>query len=279
MCGILGIIQTKPKREVINRMISLLKHRGPDSKGVYLDKNIGLGHTRLSIIDLSKASNQPFFSKNKRYILVFNGEIYNYIELKEILKKKGYNFKTTGDVEVLLNSFIEWGYNCVKKFNGMFAFAIWDKKKKELFCARDRIGIKPFHYYKDRKKFVFSSEIKPLFEAGIKAEPNEKIIHRFLTKGLYELREDTFFKNINQLPPGNYLVYKNNKIEISEYWNILKETKKSSLSKKEYKDKFKKILHNAIKIRLRSDVPIGVNLSGGIDSPSLLSRVRVTSLS
>ena len=166
MCGIAGLIyknNSVVQKESLSKMTDIMSHRGPDSEGFYMNGNLGLGHRRLSIIDVSDAANQPFFLEQK-HVLVFNGAIYNYIELKEELKELGYTFKTHSDTEVLLSAYDCWGEECVKKFNGMWSFAIFDVKKNILFCSRDRFGIKPFYYYTDKEKFVFASEIKPILE-------------------------------------------------------------------------------------------------------------------
>src|SRR3990172_6782185 len=182
MCGIAGIINLNKKRVDKNTLVKMAKtlsHRGPDDEGYFIEKNIALGHRRLSIIDLSKAGHQPMAREN--LVIVFNGEIYNYIEIKEELKNRGYRFKTQTDTEVILASYQEWGEECLKQFNGMWAFAIYDRKKNVLFCARDRLGVKPFYYFYDKTKFVFASEPKALLaHPEIKAQPNEQLILVYL---------------------------------------------------------------------------------------------------
>ncbi|RKX54554.1 MAG: asparagine synthetase B, partial [Thermotoga sp.] len=167
MCGIAGVINLNYKlvdEKSIRRMIKVIKHRGPDDEGYFVDNNIGLGHCRLSIIDLSKAGHQPMADKDKSLWIVYNGEVYNFLEIRRELERIGYRFKSNSDAEVILYSYKEWGERCVDRFNGMWAFAIWDKKRKELFCSRDRFGIKPFYYFFDGKTFAFASEIKSLLE-------------------------------------------------------------------------------------------------------------------
>jgi len=174
MCGIAGIIGKSASELVLDKMLLIQKHRGPDFTGKYFNKNIALGHNRLSIIDLSAVSNQPFLSEDNRYALVFNGEIYNYIELKEELKES-YSFKTSSDTEVLLVAYIKWGKSCLSKLNGMFSFAIWDAVESKLFAARDRFGVKPLYYYKKGLNFYFASEIKTLLTSNIPKTPNKEV--------------------------------------------------------------------------------------------------------
>ena len=272
MCGIIGVIGKLPNKSGFEKARDVLAHRGPDDFGLHYSEQDGvaLGHRRLSIIDLSEAGKQPFWSNDGRYAVVFNGEIYNYLELKEELKGE-YNFKTKTDTEVLLAAYIKWGKNCLEKFNGMFAFAIWDKDKKELFCGRDRLGIKPFYFFQDENAFSFASEIKALLALGIKAKPNNKIIYDYLAYGLYDHDDETFFENIFKLPAGHYLIVKNGGMEIIKYWDLADIVKKSDeISLDEAKEKFLNIFSDSIKLRLRSDVPVGVNLSSGLDSASLL---------
>ncbi|MBI2637661.1 MAG: hypothetical protein HYW88_02055 [Candidatus Sungbacteria bacterium] len=187
MCGIMGVVGKLPQKKKFEYARDVLAHRGPDDHGVYYhrEEKIALGFRRLAIIDLSSAGNQPFFSNDERFVLVFNGEIYNYPEIKEELKDQ-YDFRTKTDTEVLLASYIRWGENCVEKFNGMFAFAIWDKKERKLFCARDRLGIKPFFYHTDSGTFLFSSEIKSLLALGVPRIPDEHVIFDYLYYGFYD---------------------------------------------------------------------------------------------
>ncbi|MBU3925952.1 asparagine synthase (glutamine-hydrolyzing) [Patescibacteria group bacterium] len=274
MCGIIGTIGKIPKKEEFEKARDVLSHRGPDDFGAYYNEKDGvaLGHRRLSIIDLSLAGHQPFLSNDGRYAVVFNGEIYNYLELKKELENF-YDFKTKTDTEVLLASYIKWGKDCLQKFNGMFAFAIWDEEKKELFCARDRLGVKPFYYssINSEQVFCFSSEIKGLLALEIKPEPNDKIIYDYLAYGLYDHSNETFFNKILKLPAGHYLVYKNNKLDIFKYWDLADIKKApSKISLIEAKEKFLELLSDSIKLRLRSDVKVGVNLSSGLDSATLL---------
>jgi len=271
MCGIVGAIGKNSRKDLLKKSLDSIKHRGPDGEGIFVDEidNIALGHRRLAIIDLSEDGKQPFISNDSRYVIVFNGEIYNYIELKEELKSE-YDFKTKTDTEVLLASYIKWGVKCLDRFNGMFAFAIWDKEKKELFCARDRLGIKPFYYYKEQDCFCFGSEIKALLKLGVPAKENDEIIFDYLYYGFYDHSDNTFFRGIKKLPAGNYLFLKNNKIDIKRYWDLNKPVYDySNMSSFDIKKEFERLLSDSIKLRFRSDVPVGLNLSSGLDSNSL----------
>ena len=272
MCGIIGVLGKLPSQKIIEQARDTLQHRGPDDCGIYYspDENLALAHRRLSIIDLSPTGQQPFYSNDQRFVLVFNGEIYNYIELKKELDLT-YEFKTKTDTEVLLAAYVKWGEKCLQKFNGMFAFALWDKQEHKLFCARDRLGIKPFFYSVNNQQFIFASEIKALLALGIQAQPNQGIIFDYLYYGLYDHSDQTFFKDILQLAPGHYLLRQNNKTTINKYWDVSEiENKLEGLSGDEIKDKFKNLLADSIRLRFRSDVPVGVNLSSGLDSNSLL---------
>ena len=208
MCGFTGYIN-KPNKKTIKKMTDTIKHRGPDSEGFYIDDFIALGFRRLAIIDI-KNGNQPLYSYDKNYIICFNGEIYNYLELKKELLKLGHKFKTKTDTEVLLNGFIEYGPNILNKLRGMFAFIIYDKKNKKLFGARDIFGIKPFYYYLKNKDFIFGSEIKSFLKnKNFNKELNKKVLKNYLTFQ-YSPIEETFFKNTYKLLPGHYFIYEKN---------------------------------------------------------------------
>ncbi|MDD5173068.1 MAG: asparagine synthase (glutamine-hydrolyzing) [Patescibacteria group bacterium] len=277
MCGIAGIINLDQKpvdEKKVEKMIKIIKYRGPDDEGYYINGSVGLGHCRLSIIDLSKAGHQPMTNVSRDLWMVYNGEIYNYLELREKLKKIGYQFKSNTDTEVIIYAYKEWGEKCLEKFNGMWAFAIWDDKKQRLFCARDRFGIKPFYYYLDDKKFIFASEIKAILENNdIKRLPNDRLIYDYLVYDQEEHTDKTFFKGIFKLPPGRYLLIKNKKLEIKTWWQL--NPKPLKLKKEtDYQEKFHRLLNDSIKLRLRSDVPIGTCLSGGLDSSSIVCIVN-----
>ncbi len=275
MCGIAGIINFSKEidENLMFRMLDIQKHRGPDYKGFYNGGKIFLGHNRLSIIDLSEKANQPFKDYSNRYIIVFNGEIYNYIELK---KEIDYNFKTTSDTEVLLAAYLKWGKDCLHKLNGMFSFAIWDTKEEVLFAARDRFGVKPFFYCLLDDTLVFSSEIKAIHVFGVQKKPNKKVWANYLCFGSYGMPNETFWESIYQLPGGNYLEYSNKNLQINKWYFFEKEVKKykEKLTYKEVKSKYTKLLKESILLRFRADVPVGFNLSGGLDSSALLAFVN-----
>lgn len=274
MCGIIGISGVLPKQADIVRARDVMKHRGPDDAGILYDaKNrIALGFRRLSIIDLTSAGHQPFVSNDGRYTIVFNGEIYNYIELKEELRRS-YDFRTRTDTEVLIAAYARWGTECLKWLNGMFAFAIWDKKEGTLFCARDRVGEKPFYYYEDPRThaFLFASEIKALLALGAPREPNERIIYDYLYHGFYHHTDETFFSSIRELRGGHYLIRKGASFSIRRYWDLADVAHDTrAIGKADAKEELRALLADSIKLRFRSDVPVGINLSSGLDSNSLL---------
>lgn len=272
MCGICGIINynSNPVSENnIRLMMQKMRHRGPDDDGIFIDKNIGLGHVRLSIIDLTLAGHQPMFSDDGRYVLVFNGEVYNYIEIRSELSSK-YNFKTNTDTEVLLKAYQEWGESCLDKFNGMWAFVIYDKETKAIFIARDRFGIKPLYYYLDKDKFIFASEIPPILSIlENKPEPDKQSIFDYLVFNRTDQDENTFFEGIKKLKHGHTIRIQNSKLRIKRWYNLRKRVKEAD----EFKslDEFREALSSSIDLRLRSDVPVGVCLSGGLDSSSIVS--------
>jgi asparagine synthase (glutamine-hydrolysing) len=250
-------------------------HRGPDFTGKWLEEGVALGHNRLSIIDLSKSANQPFFDETKRYTIVFNGEIYNYIELRKKLESS-YNFQTNSDTEVLLAAFIFWGKDCLKYLNGMFSFAIYDSESKSLFAARDRFGVKPFFYHKSNDSFYFSSEIKAIHAAGIKKKPNEEIWASYFVYGSYGMPDETFWEEIYQLPGGHYLELKNKTISITKWYVFEEEIKKfdEKMPFNVVKENYASLLKNSIELRFRADVSVGFNISGGLDSSTLLAFVN-----
>jgi asparagine synthase (glutamine-hydrolysing) len=274
MCGIAGVIGNESVFKV-KKMLDAQHHRGPDNKSVWNNNNLTLGHNRLSIIDLTDLANQPF--ENEDYVLVFNGEIYNYLELKEELLSD-YTFKTNSDTEVLLASFQQWGRKCLDKLNGMFSFAIWDKNKRQLFAARDRFGVKPFYYAFEENTFYFASEIKALFKAGVKKILNKKSWANYFMYGNYGMPNETFFENVYQLPASHHLTYNLSKITIHKWYFFENEVKKYLGKKETYeeaKENYKNLLRDSIRLRFRSDVPLGFNVSGGVDSSTLLALVNL----
>ena len=282
MCGIAGIICTDTSyvnTEVLTKMTDALAHRGPDGQGLWINTagNIGLGHRRLSIIDLTNAAAQPMHYL-KRYTIVYNGEIYNYIEIKDFLFKKGYRFQSNSDTEVILAAYDFWKEDCLLHFDGMFAFAIVDTVAQQVFAARDRFGEKPFYYAADKELFTFASEMKALWAIGIHKKPDDKMLLNYLTLGYIQNpnnKEQTFFENIISLPPGNYLQFhiKTFEIEIHSYWDIDKETV-NNISPADAIEEFNALFTESIQRRLRSDVAVGTSLSGGLDSSSILSAIN-----
>jgi asparagine synthase (glutamine-hydrolysing) len=275
MCGIAGIYKldkSTVNKNALSAMTDVIEHRGPDGFGYWFNNNetLGLGHRRLSIIDLSIAGKQPMVYMG--LTITFNGEIYNYIEIKKDLEKKGYKFSTETDTEVLLALYHLKGKDCLKDLDGMFSFAIWDEKKEELFCARDRFGEKPFYYYNDTSQFIFGSEIKQVFAAGVNKEVNPSMLYNYCATDRYNNSHDlkeTFYKNVYQLPHSQSLVIKQNGlIQIEKYWDIdLKKSNKISIN--DAIEGFNELLYESISRRLRSDVPIGTSLSGGLDSTTI----------
>ncbi|MCT2564652.1 asparagine synthase (glutamine-hydrolyzing) [Chryseobacterium herbae] len=275
MCGIAGIINKNSnvvKQEDLKKMTDKMSHRGPDAEGFYLSQNLGLGHRRLSIIDISESANQPFFLEDK-YVMAFNGAIYNYIEIRKELEQNGYSFKTNSDTEVLIISYDFWGEECVNKFNGMWSFAIFDIEKNKLFCSRDRFGVKPFYYYTDKDKFIFASEIKPILEIEKVEKVNLQVLLQYLIINISDQTNESFFENILKLPGSHNLVYDLNthKYQIYKYYDIQFKDEINKLNLQESIDIFEKEFDNSIKIRLRSDVKVGSALSGGTDSSYIVS--------
>jgi asparagine synthase (glutamine-hydrolysing) len=278
MCGIAGILDIsrgRSLRDLISQMNDKQRHRGQDDGGTYFDDGLVIGHNRLSIIDTSPVGHQPMEINNGELVIVFNGEIYNYVELKEQLVSLGAGpFKSKTDTEVLLWSYKIWGKQCLSKLNGMFAFAIWDKNKRELFCARDRIGIKPFYYYLDETVFAFSSEIKALFLDGLtNATPNDDVIRKYLMQGSYGLPDETFFKDIRVLSPGHYMTIDDGlNLISSSYWRLDYGSDKID-NEKEAMNEYLSLMSDSIRLRLRSDVPIGLDISSGLDSSILMGVI------
>lgn len=283
MCGIAGVVRKNADVTSfqLKKMTDIISHRGPDGEGCWInsDSTVGLAHRRLSIIDLSTDGAQPMRYANNRYTITFNGEIYNYIELKRDLEKRGFSFKSKSDTEVLLALYAYRGENCLNELDGMFAFAIWDEQEQKLFCARDRFGEKPFHfYYKEGEEFIFGSEIKQLFGYGVAYGINQRILYNFFQNRhlLHDPRVpyETFFKGVYRLEPAHYLIIDRTlKLVKKNYWDIdiAKEDKQMSLNSAA--EQFKEMLKSSISLRLRSDVPVGSSLSGGLDSSAIVCLI------
>lgn len=282
MCGITGKISFNKKDitpQEIETMNDAIKHRGPDDGGIYIspDKKVGLGHRRLSIIDLSPLGHQPMRYMD-RYEIVFNGEIYNFQEKREMLEKEGYTFASHSDTEVILALYDKYGKKCLEHLRGMFAFAIYDKQEQTLFCARDRVGKKPFKYYIDDNVFLFASELKAILtQPEYTKEPDYLAIHHYLTLQ-YVPAPLTGFVGIKKLQPAHYLSIdlKTKKVENESYWK-LDYSKKLDLSEEEWKKRIIDKLEESVKLRMISDVPIGAFLSGGIDSSAIVALMAKNS--
>ena len=282
----------------LTSMTDALAHRGPDGEGYVLlslrgeDKPItstgplsdsigmgpkgyavGLGHRRLAILDLSSLGHQPMVSQNGRNWITYNGEIYNYLEIRSELQSKGYTFRSASDTEVLLTAYQEWGEECLSRLNGMFAFALWDMDRRCLICARDRFGEKPFYFWRSEGTFAFASEIKGLLPVLKQVQPNQLAVHEYLEKGSLDDGVDTFFENIFQLLPGHFLKIKDDHITDDTYW-ALPDTSVELPSPAVPVEAFQEVLFDAVRIRLRSDVPVGSCLSGGLDSSSIVCVVQ-----
>ncbi len=297
MCGIVGIYHREGAPvdvEALVRMNDAISHRGPDGEGfVFLDPSgadppqfearpspadtsfrpLGLANRRLSIIDLSGHGTQPMCNEDGSVWVVFNGEIYNHVELAEQLKTRGHQFRSRCDTEVILHAYEEWGEACLDRFNGMWGFALWDGRSKRLFCARDRLGIKPFYYFDDGARFIFASEIKAiLLHPEIPRKPHGPTIYRYLAtgSGLMDFTDATFFEGISQLPPSHYLILQDGRMQVRRYWDI-ERSKNGEIPKTdaEAAERFRELFSDAVRLRLRSDVPLGVCLSGGLDSSSI----------
>jgi asparagine synthase (glutamine-hydrolysing) len=268
MCGINGFNFTDQK--LIDVMNNKIKHRGPDDIGTFIDNGVSFGHARLSIIDISDKGHQPMLSHDKRYIITYNGELYNFLDIKKDLEKKGYIFRSNSDTEVVLNAFIAYGTECLQQFNGIFSFAIWDKRDKKLFAARDHFGIKPFFYSWQNSKFIFSSEIKSILAHNISKELDYNALNLYF-RFLYIVGPQTIFKHIKKLLPGHYILLKDNKLEIKQYYNLQSSLNNNSFQKNKelVRDSFDK----AVKRQLVSDKPLGVFLSGGLDSTAILGSM------
>jgi asparagine synthase (glutamine-hydrolysing) len=278
MCGICGIVNfnaTEPANpRIIERMARAQAHRGPDDEGFFVEKNVALGHRRLSIIDLSGGS-QPLFNEDGSKVVVFNGEIYNYAELTTNLIAKGHGFRTRSDTEAIVHSYEEFGDDCVLGFRGMFAFAVWDRSNQRLLLARDRLGVKPLYYYTDGKVLLFASEIKALLaHPTTPREIDRQALDLYLALR-YVPGPRTMFKNIFKLQPGHLMTADRNGIRIRKYWDI--NHRELQLPESEWLQRFESLLEESVRMRLVADVPLGVFLSGGLDSSTMVAMMsRIT---
>lgn len=315
MCGIFGVLNFNEVNVDMNSLqdsVSIIKHRGPDDegyavfnthkkireerygdtsvtkKGTYVLSgsndvfNLAFGFRRLSILDLSVNGHQPFFNEDKSICIIFNGEVYNYIEIREELKQKGYKFRTGTDTEVIMNSYIEWGEDCLSRFNGMWGIALYDMRKNILFCSRDRFGVKPFYYYKDDKVFVFGSELKSVTEY-FKKDPsfvkkiNKEIAYDYFLNSFTDHTENTFIQGIKHLPPSHFIRIINNEFSIKRYFSLEVNKDFGKYDENKFqgiKNSFSELLYDSVNLRLRSDVAVGTCLSGGLDSSSVVSIIN-----
>ena len=303
MCGIAGLYNLSPRPVdlgLLERMTRVLAHRGPDGEGYVLlaprgqgkplpvigrlsdslcsttpGYTIGLGHRRLAVLDCSPLGHQPMSSEDERTWITYNGEIYNYLELREELQGLGRRFRSTSDTEVILHAYREWGPACLPRLNGMFAFAVWDGAHDRLFCARDRLGMKPLYYRVDRERLAFGSEIKALLEdASRPTAPNHRMVHDFLAFGLQDHTEETFFDGILQLRPGHSLSVEGGRLHVEKWWDLEPSAPQDALDDESAIRSFRALFDDTVRIHLRSDVAVGSCLSGGLDSSSIVCTMR-----
>ncbi|HMQ03355.1 MAG TPA: asparagine synthase (glutamine-hydrolyzing) [Pyrinomonadaceae bacterium] len=281
MCGIAGIAWSEKSgrsadRGVLVRMTDRIAHRGPDDAGVFVDGNVGLGHRRLTIVDL-KTGGQPMSNSDGSLVIVYNGEVYNHIDHREDLIERGYRYASTSDTETILHLYQEFGSDCVHRLRGMFAFVIWDRNKRELFLARDRFGVKPLYYVLTQDGSIFfASEIKSLLETGVvKPELNYSALpDQLANRGTSG--DETLFMGIKRLLPGHFLKWKDGKIEITRFWDLEFEPKEESLTESEAVEEWLALFRHSVRLRLMSDVPLGMFLSGGIDSSAIAAVMSET---
>jgi asparagine synthase (glutamine-hydrolysing) len=285
MCGIVGLTSVRPLAlgptcSQVERMVDAIAHRGPDDRGVWCGAHAALGHARLSIIDLTAAGHQPMANETGRYQIVFNGEIYNYKELREQLVARGHRFQSSTDTEVLLRSYLEYGPSCLDALNGMWAFAIWDDETRQLFMARDRAGKKPLYYVERDGAFWFASELKAMFAVGMRFGLNPQAAFDFLTQGTYgHLGAEGFFADVMQLPAAHFLTMRvGERPQLQRYWSLPEVTVADRVPyDASFRARFRDVFIDAVTLRLRSDVPVGATLSGGLDSSAIVTVVdRVT---
>ncbi|PKH67750.1 asparagine synthase (glutamine-hydrolyzing) [Flavobacterium sp. ALD4] len=277
MCGINGVLHLQSQKKVDSRILTKmrdsLEHRGPDDAGLFIENNIGLGHRRLSILDVSAAGHQPFLSDNGRYVMVYNGEIYNFKDFYPELKSSGFNIKTSSDTEVLIKLYELYGLKMLSRLNGMFAFAIWDKLEKKLAVVRDRMGVKPLYYSFYNETFYFASEQKALFTAGVPLKIAQDGIEEYIFNR-FVAGQNTLFHNVNKVLPGHSMtMHEGGKITVEKWWNLKKEIQNQHKIKNPI-EWFRETFDDSVRLRMVSDVPVGVLLSGGLDSSSVLASLN-----
>lgn len=272
MCGIYGVMNQKTDRELAMKCLNTLTHRGPNGFGLWQEGDATLGHRRLSILDLSQNGSQPMAYADDRYYLTYNGEIYNFIEIREQLEKKGYRFRGDSDSEVILAAYCEWKEKCVDRFNGMWAFAIWDRTEQILFLSRDRFGVKPLFYAQlPGGGFAFASEMKALLPMLPEVKPNLRMFDRYFADNHYESEEECLIEGIRRFPAGHIAWVRKGNITLQRWWNTLDHLRDDVPSSyEEQVELFRELFLDACKIRMRSDVTLGTGLSGGIDSSAVI---------
>jgi asparagine synthase (glutamine-hydrolysing) len=278
MCGITGILNLTNDQPIqqmaLRQMLAMIRHRGPDGFGIYKDNCVGLGSARLSIIDLS-GGDQPICNEDANLWIVFNGEIFNYVELRPTLEARGHRFSTHSDTEVLLHLYEDYGSDCLRYLNGQFAFAIWDTHQRSLFLARDRLGIRPLFYTQHNGQLLFASEIKSILAyPGMSAEIDPVALDQIFTYWS-TLSPRSAFKDIHEIPPAHYLLVQDGQLHLNRYWSLDFTPGSGPLrSEQEYLEEFEELLIDATRIRLRADVPVGAYLSGGLDSSTTAAIIR-----
>jgi asparagine synthase (glutamine-hydrolysing) len=280
MCGISGQLSlcedTTVRREVLQRMTDAIRHRGPDAEGFYAQTGIGIGARRLSIIDLA-GGQQPIWNEDHTCCIVYNGELYNFLDLRPELQARGHMFRTRSDTEVILHAYEEWGPNCLQRFNGMFALAIWNDRTKTLFLARDRIGEKPLYYYLDSKRLIFASEIKAILaDHTVPRQLNFRGLANFLAFG-HSVAPETIYRGIYKLLPGHYLLAQNGRVNVHQYWDVGDELQipaDAPRSEKQYAEQILSLLDDSVRRRMIADVPVGAFLSGGVDSSAVVALMQ-----
>ena len=271
MCGIFGVINKKIDKELADKCVDRMAHRGPDGRGVWQEKGTTLGHRRLAILDLSERGTQPMMYDNGRYVLAFNGELFNFLEIRDELKDKGYDFMSESDSEVLLAAYMEWGEKCLERFNGMWAFLIWDRSEERLFVSRDRFGVKPLFYanlFGDA--IAFGSEMKVITPLMDEVKPNRDLVKNPDRIVFYEGTDECVIEGIKRFPPGSYAYADKNGMKITRWWDTLDNLREVPSSYEDQVEMFRDLFLDACKLRMRSDVNIGTALSGGLDSSATI---------
>jgi asparagine synthase (glutamine-hydrolysing) len=274
MCGIAGLVGLHGQHvdeQTVRAMADAVSHRGPDGNGVLVEANVGLGHRRLAIVELSRDADQPMTTLDRAVSIVFNGEIYNYIELRDELSALGHTFRTHSDTEVILAAYLQWGKQCVVRFNGMWSFALYDRRAANLFCSRDRFGEKPFYFVRNDKWFAFGSEIRQLLPFVRNRRANSRSLFKFILGGFAEDPDQSFFDGISKLPAGHNLVLntRTGSVSVERYYEIVLDAALSKISMTDAVNQFASMLDDSVRLRLRADVPIATCLSGGLDSSSV----------